>query len=80
MKPFVPTHKLKDDIPALRLKKGLLLRQINPFATGYYDHRLMKTERDWYEHASPWILTEADLEELLDCEKIMQEMRNEILK
>lgn len=63
-KPFVPTHRLREAIPSLRLKKGTLLRQINPFAGGRWDHLMMMDATDWRDRRKPWLLLSDDVEPL----------------
>lgn len=66
---FVPTHKLKHDIPQLNLKAGTPVRQINPLADDPYGLKCLE-EGD----RTPWILTSYDLDELPEWPAIRQEM------
>jgi hypothetical protein len=77
-KPFVPTHQLKDDIPALKLKAGTLIRQINPFADGRWDHRWCLEEKD--HPGNPWIFVSDELVPLPDWPRLQQEMIDQIGK
>jgi len=72
--PFVPTHRLRDAIPELRLAAGTLLRQINPYAGDRFDHLMMLDEDDWNRRRQPWILTPADVEPL-DCWPVERQKR-----
>lgn len=71
--PFVPTHRLRNDIPELDLKAGTLLRQINPFAGERPDDHLMMLE----EHNHPsdyWIFLPQEVEALPEWPAIREEM------
>lgn len=72
MKEFVPTHKLVVDIPAWKLPKGTLLRQINPF--GEWE-RMCFTKDDYDRNCKiPWIFTSDEIESLPEWETIRKEM------
>lgn len=63
--PFVPTHRLAEDIPELKLRKGEPVRQLNPFAgERALDQLLCATAADWYGRRQPWIFVPANLEPL----------------
>lgn len=74
------THKLIDDIPQLNLKKGTLLRQINPFAGyGSLDECLCLDENDIKEgRRTPWVFYPSSIDPLPEWELIRKEMIKEI--
>lgn len=73
---FVPTHKLKENIPELKLVKGMLLRQVNPF--GERD-LLCYTQEEWEQGCChPWILSPGDIEPLPEWKSIQKEMIKDI--
>jgi hypothetical protein len=73
--PFVPTHRLKRDIPALKLKAGTLVRQINPFAGSGPNDQLMCLEEG---DRTPWLFVPDEVEPLPDWPRIRDEMIKQI--
>ena len=77
--PFVATHKLKHDIPQLKLKAGTLLRQINPFAGDRpLDHLWCLDEDDWTHCRLPWIFLPSHVESLDNWPEERQKMIDNI--
>lgn len=75
---FVPTHRLLEDIPQLRLTAGMLMRQINPFG---YDILHMLDENDWNRRSqNAWLLHASQFEPLPDWPTIRQEMIERIMR
>ncbi len=76
-KPFVPTHKLRQDIPQLNLTAGTPVRQINPFADGKgcRSDCMCYTKEDWENGCrTPWLFIDMDIEPLPEWPAIQQEM------
>ena len=78
-KTFVPTHRLVVDIPELKLSKGTLMRQVNPFAGPPDDDLLCFTEDDYKRNCKePWVMLPQHLEPLESWPAIRQEMMDDI--
>ena len=81
--PFVPTHRVVNyDAPDdQRLKTGLLVRQINPFASGSPSEPLRcLDERDWQEvNPEPWLLVASEVEPLPNWPEERQQMIDAIV-